>query len=56
MIRFSMPCADYALADMYRRLHGYGVSASSWTMRRKGAEWPRRFDLVCGSVVGVVAW
>lgn len=55
MIRLSMPRADYALADVYRRIHGYGISASSWTMRRKGAEWPRRFDLVLAARLGAAS-
>lgn len=41
--------ADYDLADVFRRFHGYGVDAASWVARRNGREWPRRFDHVFAS-------
>lgn len=41
--------ADYDLADVFRRIHGYGAAGTSWVARRNGREWPRRFDHVFAS-------
>ena len=40
---------DHDLADVYRALHGYEVSESSWFVRRSGRETGRRFDHVFAS-------
>lgn len=41
--------AEYGLVDVYRHLHGYGVTDSSWILRRSGKEVGRRFDHVFAS-------
>jgi exonuclease III len=41
--------AEYGLVDVYRNLHGYAVTDTSWTLRRGGREVGRRFDHVFAS-------
>ena len=38
--------AEYDLVDVYRSLHGYAATDSSWILRRNGKEIGRRFDHV----------
>jgi exonuclease III len=40
---------EYDLADVYRHLHGYAATDSSWILRRGGREIGRRFDHVFAS-------
>jgi exonuclease III len=41
--------AEYDLVDVYRYLHGYQATDSSWILRRGGREIGRRFDHVFAS-------
>ena len=41
--------AEWDLADVYRRLHGYGPEEASWALRRHGRQVGRRFDHVFAS-------
>jgi exonuclease III len=41
--------AEWDLADVYRRLHGYGTQEASWILRRGDAKIGRRFDHVFAS-------
>ncbi|MEO6923013.1 MAG: endonuclease/exonuclease/phosphatase family protein [Bryocella sp.] len=41
--------ADFDLVDVYRALHGYDVSETSWVFTRQGKEIGRRFDHVFAS-------
>ena len=41
--------AEYDLVDVYRMLHGYQATESSWLLRRAGTAIGRRFDHVFAS-------
>lgn len=41
--------AAHDLGDVFRRLHGYGVSEFSWRLKRHGEFTDRRFDHVFAS-------
>jgi exonuclease III len=41
--------AEYDLIDVYRSLHGYSATNSSWILRRGSREIGRRFDHVFAS-------
>ena len=41
--------AEYEFVDVYRHLHGYAVTDSSWILRRSSREIGRRFDHVFAS-------
>ena len=41
--------AEYDLVDVYRYVHGYAVTDSSWMLKRRGREVGRRFDHVFAS-------
>ncbi len=41
--------AAHDLADVFRQLHGYGVSEFSWRLKRHGEFTDRRFDHVFAS-------
>jgi exonuclease III len=41
--------AEYELVDVYRHLHGYAATDSSWILRRNSREVGRRFDHVFAS-------
>jgi exonuclease III len=41
--------ADYDLVDIYRFVNGYSAQEISWSAKRKGVEYGRRFDHVFGS-------
>ena len=48
--------ADWDLADVYRRLHGYATQEASWILRRQGVSIGRRFDHVFASTALQPTW